>query len=197
MSYNPSYSGALEAAGAKVLAYSEFGSYQGDWFALVEYQGQTGWVLGSYGSCSGCDAFQAEFEVYSKSLYRMEFDEETRQWDYIWSPEGIERLKVFGESYLRDLRSNEEILDYAKEHLSWDMEGDKVVKWLEACMIIVLKLNRKDNTVVGISKDGLTCFYADATEEFLHIVFGDKTEVFYETFFEGEEVRFVKETNSW
>lgn len=55
------YSEALEAAGAKVIEYKEFGSYQGDWLAFVEYNGEKGIVEGSYGSCSGCDAFEAEF----------------------------------------------------------------------------------------------------------------------------------------
>jgi len=56
------YRTAMEAAGATVLAYESFGSYQGDWFALVVYGGKTFWVHGSYGSCSGCDAFCAEFD---------------------------------------------------------------------------------------------------------------------------------------
>ena len=56
-----SYQEALEAAGATVHAFEFFGSYQGDWWAKVTYNGETGWVHGSYGSCSGCDAFEAEF----------------------------------------------------------------------------------------------------------------------------------------
>ena len=49
-----SYCQALEAAGAKILQFKSFGSYQGDWWAKVEYNGEIGWVAGSYGSCSGC-----------------------------------------------------------------------------------------------------------------------------------------------
>jgi len=56
------YFEALEAAGAQVLASQTFGSYQGDWFAKVNYNGSTAWVHGCYGSCSGCDAFCAEFD---------------------------------------------------------------------------------------------------------------------------------------
>ena len=56
-----SYEMCLEKAGAKVLAFQEFGSYQGEWYALVEYKGDRGWIEGSYGSCSGCDAFESEF----------------------------------------------------------------------------------------------------------------------------------------
>ena len=45
-----------------MLDFQEFGSYQGDWLAFVEYKGERGIVQGSYGSCTGCDAFQAEFD---------------------------------------------------------------------------------------------------------------------------------------
>ena len=57
-----SYCEAMEAAGAEILCYKSFGSYQGDWWTKVKYNGNTFWVHGSYGSCSGCDAFQAEFD---------------------------------------------------------------------------------------------------------------------------------------
>lgn len=52
------YTEALEATGAKVKEYKEFGSYQGTWIAIIE-DGR--FIEGSYGSCSGCDSFQAEF----------------------------------------------------------------------------------------------------------------------------------------
>ena len=54
-----SYELCLEKAGAKVLEFKKFGSYQGDWLAFVEYKGQKGIVQGSYGSCSECDTFAA------------------------------------------------------------------------------------------------------------------------------------------
>lgn len=56
-----SYEQAMSAAGATVLAFQQFGDYQGTWYARVFYLGETGWVSGSYGSCSGCDAFEGEF----------------------------------------------------------------------------------------------------------------------------------------
>tara|TARA_Y100000034_G_C6844347_1_gene382330 strand:- start:821 stop:1240 length:420 start_codon:yes stop_codon:yes gene_type:complete len=55
------YSTALEAAGAKVLDFKEFGSYQGTWIAKVVFQGSETWVMGSFGSCEVCDTFQADF----------------------------------------------------------------------------------------------------------------------------------------
>lgn len=60
----------METAGATVLLYEEFGSYQGDWWAKVEYNGEVRWVHGAYGSCSVCDAFQSEFtDRYHKHLH--------------------------------------------------------------------------------------------------------------------------------
>lgn len=58
------YYEALEAAGANVLEFERFGDYQGSWWAKVVYNSNTFWVKGSYGSCSGCDAFQAEFDYH-------------------------------------------------------------------------------------------------------------------------------------
>lgn len=51
--YEASYEGALKAAGATIILYEEFGSSQGDWYALVEHRGMKGWVHGDFGSCSG------------------------------------------------------------------------------------------------------------------------------------------------
>jgi len=56
------YKSAMEAAGAEVVEFQTFGSYQGDWWASVRFEGKAYWVHGSYGSCSGCDAFQSQFD---------------------------------------------------------------------------------------------------------------------------------------
>lgn len=55
---NP-YLASLKAV-TKVRAFKDFGSYQGDWLAYLE---NGSWVRGSYGSCSHCDAYQAEFDT--------------------------------------------------------------------------------------------------------------------------------------
>src|SRR6185312_7049306 len=89
------YQEAMEAAGAVVHAYEEFGDYQGSWYAKVTYQGETGWVEGAYGSCSGCDAFEAEFG------YSYEPEENDYQ----------DRLKLFGESYLTVVMPHEQMVE--------------------------------------------------------------------------------------
>lgn len=108
-----SYLKSLEAAGAKVHHFQEFGSYQGDWLACVTYKGQKGFVQGAYGSCSGCDAFQGEFD-YS-------YDKESKDHD--------QRLALFGESYLLTILNSEEILQQHKDN-DWDMELDELRKWV-------------------------------------------------------------------
>lgn len=81
-----SYIDALEAAGCEVLEYGYTGSYQGDWYALVKYKDEVGIVTGSYGSCSYCDTFEAEFN-----------------YDDNGKPDYQERLAAFGETYLPPL----------------------------------------------------------------------------------------------
>jgi hypothetical protein len=109
------YSSALIAAGAEVLDFETFGDYQGTWIAEVNYNGQHGFVVGAYGSCSHCDAFEAEFD----SAY----DDET---DY------QEKLKRFGESYLNHILTLDDLKrDYAKYVVEdWDWEGKAIVEWI-------------------------------------------------------------------
>jgi len=105
------YQRAMEAAGAKVPAFSEFGSYQGDWWAYVIHDGKMGYVHGSYGSCSGCDAFQSEFGWRNK--------------------ETPETLAAFGKNYLEQMMPFERAIEEAAEHIQWDSEAENVVAWLK------------------------------------------------------------------
>lgn len=129
------YRAAMEAAGAKVHSMNHFGSYQGDWFALVTYEGQTGWVHGSFGSCTHCDAFQAE----------MDYDDEDRgcadhTYDYdqtchdclIHAVEYRARLARFGKSYLDDLQTVTQIHKVLKDRFSWDSESRVAYNWVRA-----------------------------------------------------------------
>jgi hypothetical protein len=118
------YHGALMAAGANVKAFEEFGSYQGEWWALVEYEGQRGWVNGSYGSCSGCDAFQAEF-VY----------DDKERWDdaagkYVPNPEYPAKLAEFGREYLGNIHSDQAAVNAAARNLDWDLEAEEMVEFI-------------------------------------------------------------------
>jgi len=108
------YQRALEAAGARVLAFSHFGDWQGSWVALVEYQGQRGWVQGAFGSCDYCDAFQSEFS-----------------WDSDFTCQDVqEQLAQFGRTYLDDLQTTEQILCHYDPHADWDEESADAAAWV-------------------------------------------------------------------
>lgn len=134
-----SYETAMKAAGATVHHYEAFGSYQGEWWALVTYNGVTGWVNGSYGSCSGCDAFEAEFG-YSGGHYHGEeyvgpYVSDPEDADF--KPESCEqcatlrdRFAEFGRGYLDDLMPTEKALAAASEHIEWDSEAPAMVAFI-------------------------------------------------------------------
>lgn len=111
-----SYSMALEVAGATVHDCRWFGSYQGEWIAHVTLpDGRTGIIMGYYGSCSGCDSFEAEFGYESHSLQINESGEEEYHSAYGEFRDGCEqcadyrrRLAEFGMGYFMDFRTIEE-----------------------------------------------------------------------------------------
>ena len=108
------YQQSLEAAGARVIAFQEFGDWQGSWVALVEYQGQRGWVQGSYGSCDHCDAFQSEFS-----------------WDSDFACQDVqEQLVQFGRSYLDDLLTTEQVLRQYDADADWDSDSEAAAFWI-------------------------------------------------------------------
>lgn len=106
-----SYPKALAAAGATVIAYDSFGSYQGDWLAKIEYNGVTGWVHGYYGSCSGWDAFEAEFGCRAE--------------------ETPEKLAEFGREYLDDIMTYDKAISVASENIEWDTDAEEMVKFIK------------------------------------------------------------------
>ena len=112
-----SYKSAIEAAGAKVLEFKDFGSWQGEWVALVEYKGEVGWVQGSFGSCSHCDAFESEFGLG--------LDEESET-----EVQYQARLASFGESYLGGLMTTELAAKYFDGAAEWDTDSAGAAEWI-------------------------------------------------------------------
>lgn len=110
------YIESLEAAGAVVLD-SEFESdYQGAWAALVEYKGQVGFTGGYFGSCSGCDAFEAELGYDYHECKDAEGNAIGERWGEKAGPDKcaecadyLRRLEEFGQSYLDDLKTVEQV----------------------------------------------------------------------------------------
>lgn len=131
------YHEAMEAAGAQVLAFESFGSYQGDWFAKVVFEGRTFWVHGCFGSCSGCDAFQAEFdydEGKTCSEHRYEDGtpeqlacEECKQ----AAPKYQQKLAEFGRSYLNHDMTQDEAEKYASQNLEWDSDASEMLTFVQ------------------------------------------------------------------
>lgn len=131
------YEGALVAAGATVHNFSQFGSYQGDWWAFVTLaDGRTGWINGSYGSCSGCDALEAEFDygVDKCEAHRWEYDDKTKpcaECDRA-KAEADAKFAAFGAGYLDGLMSQEDAEKKASEHLEWDSDAPEMVSFIQS-----------------------------------------------------------------
>lgn len=54
--------------GKKLIAYKEYGSYQGDWLAIIDGENTLHIYRGIYGSCSGCDFIEAERDWDSQEI---------------------------------------------------------------------------------------------------------------------------------
>lgn len=109
------YEKALTAAGVAVTDFEQFGSYQGDWWARVRFpNGETYFVTGSYGSCSGCDAFDAEFG-----------------WNDDEKPGYLHRLRDFGREYLTNCFTPEQAIQEASRNLEWDSGAQQMVDWIK------------------------------------------------------------------
>ena len=132
MSDDSGYEQCLEAAGAVVHDFKEFGSYQGDWYAKVTFNGETGWINGCFGSCSECDAFEGEFGYHQDGC-----DEHCHSREDC--PECGEKLKkyqarlaAFGMTYIDTMMTQAEIEKYAEKNCLWSAEDDEALKWLKA-----------------------------------------------------------------
>lgn len=127
------YCEALEAAGAKVKEYWETGDWQGTWFALLD---DNTVVVGSYGSCSGCDAFQAEFDYsYQCNEHRYTYpalaDCEACQEA---EKEYNQKLADFGRSYLKaDAATLDELIaEYERMNGNgWYWDGPAILEQLK------------------------------------------------------------------
>jgi hypothetical protein len=127
------YQKALEAAGAEVHAYESFGSYQGDWWALVTVDGERGWVHGYYGSCSGCDAFEAEFGYDEDRCKRHQYEQPMPNCDQCRGAESayLTKLADFGRDYLPPI-TQEAAEQKAAENLAWDSDAQEMLDFIKA-----------------------------------------------------------------
>ena len=130
------YEGCMALAGAKIHVFKEFGSYQGDWWAKVSYGPFNGWVHGSYGSCSGCDSFQAEFDCtdHEHSDYKYVSAGNLSNYYDKNCEECVklkDRLIDFGKGYLSYIYSQEEAEKEASRNIEWDDDATTMVKFIK------------------------------------------------------------------
>jgi len=128
------YKDCLELAGAEVLAYETFGSYQGDWWAKVKFNDREGFVHGYYGSCSGCDTLEAALRGGHDhgDDYVFYFEEYVQHPECPTCCERVEAARNIGKDYLDDIIEFESAIAKAKENEDWDMDAKAMVNWLEA-----------------------------------------------------------------
>lgn len=132
------YETCMKLAGAKILAFEEFGSYQGDWWAKVDYKNNIGWVYGYFGSCSGCDSFQAEFgyddHEHTDNKYFSHYNIKTIE-DFHADCEECQDLKKrmieFGESYLDVILTQEEAETEVSKNIEWDMDAKEMLEFIK------------------------------------------------------------------
>jgi len=149
------YSGALEAAGAKIHDMETFGSWQGTWIAHVTLpDGRSGLIYGYYGSCSGCDAFEAEFgydiHQYARP-HEAEFDPTCET-----CIEYRKKLMHFGQEYFGDLQTPEEVFKAHFVDRSYWSSYDEDKEQLRFIMTFVEKdseLYQRMQTVLESAKD--------------------------------------------
>jgi hypothetical protein len=122
-----SYESALVAAGAEVIDTKYTGSYQGTWGSIVVYNGVKGLCTGDYGSCSGCDAFQAEFDSYQYGEQQVGLDEETGKYYRGWSYYGDNEIsKEEYDKYNKDYQNR--LAEFGRDYLNhiydkWDVQN--------------------------------------------------------------------------
>lgn len=131
------YEDALKAAGATVMAFERFGSCEGDWFAKVEFNGKVGYVHGAFGSCSGCDAFEAEIGILPDSCEQhSQYESREKRKDCIACREiqATAQAKVveFGLGYLDEILTQEQAEALAAKDVEWDLDAVKMLRWIQS-----------------------------------------------------------------
>jgi hypothetical protein len=128
----PTYESVMQTAGATVHAFANFGDYQGTWWAKVTYEGKTGWVKGYYGSCSGCDALQSQFD-YSGDFCQDHYYDRKDGCAACAEAKSEHDAKCaeFGRGLLDHILTQEEAEKEASENLSWDLDASDGLKFLK------------------------------------------------------------------
>jgi hypothetical protein len=109
------YRKCLEAAGAVILASKSTFDYQGMRIFKVRFRDHEGWIMVSYGSCGGCDNYEAWLESFPFGYEPSEGDEADFGMEYL--KDGLltskEVLDMLSESRYEDA---EELMEFVNEH---------------------------------------------------------------------------------
>lgn len=113
------YELSLMVAGVTVVDYQEFGAYQGEWWAYIELSdGVRYFVTDYYGSCTGCDDFEAHFYGYN-----LEEDKDFNYW---------EELRKFGAEYIQCCLNKDQAINKAKESYDYDLTSEEIIEWINS-----------------------------------------------------------------
>lgn len=136
------YIRTLQYCGATVYESKKFGSYQGDWWAFVEYNDERFFVHGTFGSCPVCDSFQSETD--SSFFYDDPFD--VLNGKEVYNDYGIRRtltddekielsgiIKMIGHRYLDDPLTYDQAIKIASVDLDWDEDAQDMVDFINEC----------------------------------------------------------------
>lgn len=133
---SPDYKLGLERLGYEILAWEEFGSYQGDYAAIVKSGSNIGFVVIGYGSCSGCDELQAcDWPWWNNGSEETKKRFEKADQEIRSLFEGIERSIVWGSpsDLTRFILSNERSgLDWYRHDSSFKESRKNLVEALKA-----------------------------------------------------------------
>ena len=124
----------MERQGFEILDWETFGSYQGDYAAIVKKDGKVGFVVIGYGSCSGCDSLEAikpfALEEPEHSEYDFDDEEDSEMYD-----DKKEKYTNLLKSYHHDLQEYADELSSQVEYGSYEQLKDKItgadnrIKW--------------------------------------------------------------------
>lgn len=108
-----------QVPGVEVVYAEYFGSYQGEFLCKIKKDGQELYISDGYGSCSGCDAFQAEFgwgTYYDDSGDGPSLEERLEH--------ERERARKFAFSYIESALPKEQMIALLKKEIEEGAWGD-------------------------------------------------------------------------
>ena len=122
-----SYEEAFACVEGVTVEWAEYyGSYQGNFLCKIQKAGETLYIYDSYGSCSGCDSFQAEFG-WSTYYYESEGVTQEERLAHV-----KQRMAKWSFSYIESALPLQQMMNYLQNECGqWDDEAIKALKRLE------------------------------------------------------------------